>query len=111
KAVEGTEKILEKADKLDNDQAKAAIRSQLNPDKLKKEFEQEHRNLPDVLTRPGDTWELTEVADIGSGQTLTFRKKYEYAGTEKKGDKTLDKIASKSLEVKYSMDADSPSPA
>jgi hypothetical protein len=111
KAVEGTEKILEKADKFDNDQAKAAIRSQLHPDKLKKEFEQEHRNLPDVLARPGDTWERTEVADIGGGQTLTFRKKYEYAGTEKKGDKTLDKITSKSLEVKYAMDADSPSQA
>ena len=29
-----------------------------------------------------------------------FRKKYEYAGTEKKGDKTLDKITVKTIEVK-----------
>ncbi len=109
KAIEGTEKLLEKADKLD-EKAKGLIHSQLDPDKLKKDFEQSHRNLPDVLARPGDSWERTETLDIGGGQTLTFRKKYEYAGTEKKGDKTLDKITSKATEVKYSMDADAQSP-
>ena len=109
KAIEGTERLLEKADKLD-EKAKDLIRGQLHPDKLKKDFEQSHRNLPDVLARPGDTWERTEIADIGSGQTLTFRKKYEYMGTEKKGEKTLDKITSKAIEVKYSMDADAPTP-
>ena len=31
-------------------------------------------------------------------------------GTEKKGDKTLDKITSKATEVKYSMDPESQSP-
>ncbi len=110
KAIEGTEKLLEKADKLD-DKAKAVIHGQLHPDKLKKDFEQSHRNLPDVLARPGDTWERTETLGIGGGQTLTFRKKYEYAGTEKKGDKSLDKITSKAIEVKYSMDPDADSPA
>jgi hypothetical protein len=110
KAIEGTEKLLEKADKLD-EKAKALIRSQLHPDKLQKDFEQSHRNLPDVLARPGDSWERTETLGIGGGQTLTFRKKYEYAGTEKKGDKTFDKITSKAIDVKYSMDADAESPA
>jgi hypothetical protein len=109
KAIEGAEKLLEKADKLD-EKAKAALHSQLDPDKLKLEFEQSHRILPDVLARPGDSWERTETLNAGGGQTLTFRKKYEYAGTEKKGDKTLDKITSKAIEVKYSMDADAQSP-
>ena len=86
------------------------VRSQLESDKLKKEFEQSHRNLPDVLARPGESWERTETVDVGGGQTLTFRKKYEYAGTEKKGDKTLDKITSKAIEVKYSMDPNAESP-
>jgi hypothetical protein len=109
KAVEGTEKLLEKADKL-TPQARDAIRSRVESDKLKTQFEQSHRNLPDVLARSGEPWERTEIMEIGGGQTLTFRKKYEYAGTEKKGDKTLDKITSKAIEVKYSMDADAPSP-
>ena len=40
-----------------------------------------------------------------------FRKKYEYTGTEKRGDKTLDKITSKVLEVKCPpQDAKTPSP-
>ena len=56
-------------------------------------------NLPDVLARPGEPWERTETLGTG-GQEFSFRKKYEYAGTEKKGDKTLDKITAKMLEVK-----------
>ena len=47
--------------------------------------------------------------DLG-GQTLTFRKKYEYAGTEKRGAKELDKINVKTLDVKYAMDPNSASP-
>jgi hypothetical protein len=109
KAIEGTEKLLEKAEKL-SPMARDAIRSRVESEKLKTNFEQSHRNLPDVLARPGEPWERTETMDIGNGQTLTFRKKYEYAGTEKKGDKTLDKISSKALDVKYSMDPDAPSP-
>ena len=103
KAIEGTEKLLEKADKL-SPRRGMLIRSHLESDKLKREFEQEHRHLPDVLARPGESWERTEILDIGSGQTLTFQKKYEYAGTEKKGDKTLDKITSKATEVEYKQD-------
>ena len=45
------------------------------------------------------------------GPPLSFRKKYEYAGTEKRGDKTLDKITVKVLEVKCPpQDPKSPSP-
>ena len=109
KAVEGVEKLLEKADKLD-EKAKSVIRSTLEPEKLKTQFEQSHRNLPDVLARPGESWERNETSEIGGGQTLSFRKKYEYVGTEKKGDKTLDKITSKAIEVKYSMDPAAESP-
>ena len=103
KAIEGSEKLLEKADKL-SDQAKSAVRSRLQADALKKAFEQELRHLPDVLARPGESWERTEVLDIGSGQTLTFHKKYEYVGTEKVGDKTLDKITSKTTKAELKQD-------
>jgi len=102
-AIEGTEKLQEKADKL-NPAARDLVRSQFDSDKLKREFEQELRRLPDVLARPGESWERTEVVEIGSGQTLTFQKTYEYVGTEKKGDKTLDKISSKTTKVDLKQD-------
>ena len=60
-----------------------------------------------MLARPGESWERTQVIEIGGGQTLSFRKKFEYKGTEKKGDKELDKIATKVLEVKYNTEPDS----
>jgi hypothetical protein len=109
KAIEGAEKLIEKADKLDP-QARDLIRGRLEADKIKREFEQEHQNLPDVLARTGEPWERTETHDVGGGQTLTFRKKYEYVGTEKKGNKALDKISGKVIEVKYSQDPDAKTP-
>jgi hypothetical protein len=109
KAVEGTEKIVEKADKLD-EMAKRAIRHAVNPQHLKDEFEENHSNLTDGLARPGESWDRTDKLALGNGQAFTFRKRYEYAGTEKRGDATLDKINVKTSEVKYEMDPDSPSP-
>src|SRR5262249_32540456 len=109
KAIEGTEKLLEKADKL-NDLAKQSIRSRIDTQHLKDQFEQAHGNLPDVLARPGEPWERTEKLDLGSGQTMTFQKKYEYAGTEKRGGATLDKITVKTTDVKYEMSPNSNSP-
>ena len=93
-AIEGIEKLLEKADKL-SPPARDAIRDRMSTDKFKERFDQEHANLPDVLCRPGESWDRTEILDIGSGQTLVFKKRYEYVGPEKKGDKTLDKISYK----------------
>jgi hypothetical protein len=110
KAIEGAEKLLEKADKLDP-LVRDSMRSRLAADKLKAKFEQSHSNLPDVLARTGEPWERTETLDTGGGQELVFRKKYEYAGTEKKGDKALDKITAKTLEVKLKVDPDSQAPA
>ena len=108
KAVEGTEKLLEKANALD-EMAKQTIRSRLDAQRLKAQFEQSHANLPEVLARPGEPWERTEKLELGGGQTLTFHKKYEYAGNEKRGNATLDKINVKTTEVSYTMDPNSPS--
>jgi hypothetical protein len=102
-AIEGAEKLVEKADKL-SPEARATIKSQVEPDKLKKDFAQELQNVPDILARPGESWERTEVLDIGNGQTLTMRKKFEYVGTEKVGDKTLDKIKCKVTAIDYKQD-------
>ncbi len=97
KAIEGIEKLREQASKLDAI-AREQIRGRIEADRLKAQFEQEHRNLPDAPAKPGESWERTEVVDYG-GQPLSFRKKYEYTGTEKRGKQTLDKITSKVLEV------------
>jgi hypothetical protein len=107
KAIEGTEKLLEKTEKLD-DKAQEIIKGHFDSQKLKTKFEQVLQVLPDVLARSGEPWERTELLEIG-GQTFTFRKKYEYAGSEKKGDKTLDKITSKIIEVAYKQDPDTKS--
>ena len=109
KAIEGTEKLQEKAEKLEP-MARDLVRSQFDSDKFKRAFEQELHILPDVLARAGEPWERTEILDIGGGQSLTFHKKYEYVGTEKKGNKTLDKISSKVIEVTYKQDPDANTP-
>ena len=100
KAIEGTEKLKEKAEKLDDPIAREEFQNEIGTDRLKTKFEQSIHNFPDVLTRTGEPWERTEILDI-NGKTFTVRKKYEYRGTEKKGDKTLEKIGFKVLEVKY----------
>jgi hypothetical protein len=108
KAIEGTEPLREKAARLDAI-AREQLRSRIEPDRLKAQFEQEHRNLPDGPVRPGESWERAETLDFG-GQALSFRKKYEYAGTEKRGGKTLDKITCKVLEVQCLPDSGAATP-
>jgi hypothetical protein len=109
KGIEGTEKVLEKAEKLSMP-ARDAIKARFEPEKLKREFEQSHQYLPDILARPGEPWERTQLQEAGPGLTISFRKKYEYVGTEKKGDKTLDKITAKVIEVKFAQDPNSKAP-
>jgi hypothetical protein len=106
KAVEGTEKLREKIEKLDP-KTQDMIRTEYEADTFKRSFDQALQILPDVLARPGEPWERTQIVEADRGQTLSFRRKYEYVGTEKKGDKTLDKISSKVLEVKNNMDSNS----
>jgi hypothetical protein len=109
KFVEGTEKNLAKTNNLP-EQAVAALKSRFDADRIKKAFEQTYGTFPDGLVREGEPWERTETSD-GDGQSLTFKKRYEYKGTVKKGDKTLDKIDIKALDVTYKMDPNPQSPA
>jgi Family of unknown function (DUF6263) len=109
KFVEGTEKNLAKTNNLP-EQAVAALKSRFDADRIKKAFEQTYGTFPDGLVREGEPWERTETSD-GDGQSLTFKKRYEYKGTVKKGDKTLDKIDIKALDVTYKMDPNTPTPA
>jgi hypothetical protein len=103
KAIEGIEELKEKAEKLDNPIAREEFKSEIGPDRLKMKFEQAIHVFPDVQARTGEPWERTEILEI-NGRTFTVRKKYEYRGTEKKGDKTLEKIGFKVIDIKYDQD-------
>ena len=109
RAIEGTEKLREQAEKLDNPIAQEQVQNEIGVDRLKVKFEQAIHSLPEVVARTGEPWERTEILEI-NGNTFTVRKKYEYRGTEKKGDKTLEKISFKVLEVKYDQDPESKLP-
>lgn len=109
KFVQGTETFDTKVDGLDA-QAAALLRGRLSAEKIKRAFEQSHANLPKVLAREGEPWESTEINDIGGGQSLTFRKRYEYLGTVQRDGKQLDKIGVRALTVEYAMDPNSQSP-
>jgi hypothetical protein len=101
--IEGTEPLREKAGKLTDPIVRQEAQSEIGGDRLKTRFEQTLRTLPDGPVRTGEPWERTEVLEI-NGKTFTIRKRYEYRGTEKKGDKDLEKIGSKILDIKYDLD-------
>ena len=109
KEVGGIDKALEKTKDLDP-MAQEMLKDRLTAEHIQRDFEKSHGNLPTILVREGEPWEQTEVDDIGSGQTLTFRRKYEYKGTVDHEGKKLDKITITALDVKYAMDPDTKSP-
>ena len=109
KAIEGADALRERVNRLDP-RAGELLRSRLAAGTLKQEFEQALAVLPDGPAKPGEPWERTEVVNGGAGMEIVLRKKYEYAGTEKKGGKTLDKITAKLVEAKYRQAADSSAP-
>jgi hypothetical protein len=109
KAIEGTEKLHEMAGKLANPIVREEMESEIGNDRLKRRFEQALRMIPETQVRTGEPWERAELLEI-NGRTFAIRRKYEYQGTVTKDDKTLDKITSKVLEVKYDQDPTSKLP-
>jgi hypothetical protein len=81
-----------------------ANKSLFDPARRKKAAEQARNFLPDEAVKEGDTWERSNEADLGAGQTMSFRTKYTYAGTVERDGKTYDKITAKVFEASYSID-------
>lgn len=82
--------------------------TQLNPDELKEEYQQNIDFFPSEPVKPGDTWERTVVQGLGQGQVLTYQRKYEYQGQAPqfptvKDSKQLDKITATDSSVEYSV--------
>jgi Family of unknown function (DUF6263) len=105
KAIAGTEKLKERVRKIEDPVVREELNSEIGDQRLKRKFEQVLLGLPDAPAKSGEPWERTELLEI-NGKAFTVRKKFEYQGTEKKGDKTLDKISCKLLDAKYDVDPD-----
>jgi hypothetical protein len=99
-AVEGAEKILERA----TPAAAEVLRAEANPELLKKAAQQGYSILPTEPVGPGDTWTRTTLTRIGGGQVLTFETKFEYFGTETKDGQELHRIATSAMNVTLSID-------
>ncbi len=78
-------------------------KEQFDPEKLKKATEQLIAFLPDGPVKEGATWERSTEANLGSGQVMTFRTKYEYKGAVEQDGRTLDKIEGKAFEVSFAI--------
>ena len=74
-------------------------KEQFDPEKLKKATEQVLAFLPDGPVKEGETWERSTESNLGSGQVMSFRTKYEYKGTVEQDGRKLDKIEGQAFEV------------
>ena len=92
------------------EEVRQLVKSQLDPENLKKAANQELERLPTEPVKKGDTWVRTENANFGAGQLMTFQTEYTYQGTIEKDGRTLDKVTSKILSVMFSLAEDSPLP-
>lgn len=82
-----------------------AMRKEVATEKWLQRSKIDLARLPDGAVAVGDTWTRTEPMDLGSGQTMTFEKKYEYLGTQETGGVVFDRIGSSALSVEYRMEA------
>ena len=78
-------------------------KARFSPETLKKSIDRETAYLPDQPFKTGENLERTIEIDAGEGQAISFRIKYEYAGTIEKDGKSLDKITSKTLDASYTV--------
>jgi hypothetical protein len=80
------------------------VRTSLEPERQKRDHEQAWLFLPDGEVEKGAEWERFIDRDLGGGQSMNFKTKYSYAGTEAKDGKTYHKFNVKQEEVTYAMD-------
>ena len=76
---------------------------QFDPEKMKKASDELFAFLPDESVTEGATWERSTDTNLGSGQVMSFRTKYEYKGTVEQDGRTLDKIEGKAFEVGFAI--------
>lgn len=84
------------------------LKKEFSPERMKQEAEQGLKRLPAEPVKTGDTWDRTEIANLGSGQTFELTRTFEYLGTKSEGDREFDRIGVKTNTVTYSVE---PNPA
>lgn len=104
-SVECADNLLEKLP----DEIQKLVKSQLDPENIKRTTNEELDQLPSQAVGKGDSWERTERINFGAGQVMTFVTKYQYEGTIEKDGRTLDKITGKVVSVQFGLE-DSPLP-
>ncbi len=95
--------IIVKGDKYDA--LEDALKKEFSSDRMKQEASQSLARLPSGPVKQGDTWDRTEVANLGSGQTFEIERTFEYLGTVNEGGRELDRVGIKSNSVTYEMES------
>jgi hypothetical protein len=90
------------------EEVKPFVKSQFDPETLKKAANQELERFPAEPVKAGDSWQRTESQDVGSGQIFTSDVRYTYEGTVQHNGKPVEKITSKTQSVKLELSPDSP---
>ena len=80
-----------------------AAKERFNPDVMKKAMERANDFLPSEPVKKGETWERFSEMNLGSGQTMSFRTRYEYEGTSEKEGTTFEKISGTALDVTFAI--------
>ena len=80
------------------------VKSEFDPEQLKKAAAQDLARLPTEAVNKGDTWDRTETVNLGAGQVMTFVSRYTYEGEADKNGKKLDKITSKTQSVDFNLE-------
>jgi hypothetical protein len=91
------------------EQVRNLVKSQLDPEQMKRAANDELQRLPSDPVKAGDTWERTSKTNLGAGQIMTSTTKYTYEGEKERNGKKLDKITFKTLTVDFGLE-DSPLP-
>jgi hypothetical protein len=80
----------------------AQIRSQIDPANQKRGLKQLSERFPPTAVAKGDTWERTEMTDLGGAQTMKVRRSYTHEGLEEHEGRPCVKLTMKVLSVELS---------
>ncbi len=81
------------------------FKSQVSPEKVKKEANAAIARLPGKKIAVGDKWDRNEESSLGQGQTFFFAREFEYLGNEEHNGKEMAKIGITVKSVKYDVAA------
>lgn len=86
--VDGAQAIISKAPA----EAVKGLEARLAEQRLKDDFEQQVRLVPDTPVQAGDSWKRTEQIPIQGGSTLAIDRSYEFVGTITKDGRQVEHI-------------------